>query len=91
MSTTPSPFDSNSERSPLKLDRPAEGNELVIETGDSEDEEEIILASNADGGSLTLLEEYSIKEKNNGKWATIITFGCAATSLVFAYMIFSTL
>ena len=41
MSTTPSPFDSNSERSPLKLDRPAEGNELVIETGDSEDEEEI--------------------------------------------------
>lgn len=91
MSTTPSPFDSDSERSPLKLDRPAEGNELVIETGDSEDEEEIILASNANGGSLTLLEEYSIKEKNNGKWATIITFGCAATSLVFAYMIFSTL
>lgn len=89
MSTTPSPFESDSKRSPLKLERPAEGNELVIETGDSEDE--IILASNADGGSLTLLEEYSIRENNSGKWAAIMAFGCAATSLAFAYMIYSTL
>jgi len=91
MSTTPSPFESDSKRSPLKLERSTVGNELVIETGDSEDEDEIILASNADGGSLTLLEEYSIRENNSGKWAAIMAFGCAATSLAFTYMIYSTL
>ena len=90
MSSNPHPFESNSKSSPLKLDRSEETNELIIESGES-DEDEIILSSNADGGSLTLLEEYSIRENNNGKWATIITFGCAATSLTFAYMIYTTL
>ena len=91
MSTTNPPSDSNSENAPLKLKRPTHADSLVIETDDSISEDEIVLASNADGGSLTLLEEYSIRENNSGKWAAIIATACAATSLAFAYMIFSTL
>ena len=32
-----------------------------------------------------------IRENSSGKWAAIIAFACAASSLAFAYLIYSTL
>ncbi|OUW17078.1 MAG: hypothetical protein CBD18_05580 [Opitutales bacterium TMED158] len=69
----------------------SEANSLVIESGDTIDDEEIVLASGRDGGSLTLLEEYSIRERNSGKWAALISFVCAVISVAFACMIYTTL
>lgn len=91
MSATPPSPDPNPQDSPLKRENEIASNALIIETGESKPKEEIVLASNVDGGSLTLLEEYSIRENNSGKWAAIIAFACAASSLAFAYLIYSTL
>lgn len=91
MSTPQSSSNSNSTNAPLELKRSAKADILVIESGEENADEELILASNPDGGSLTLLEEYSIRENNNGKWAAVTAFVCAVTSLAFAYSIYSTL
>ncbi len=88
--STPS---SNSENQPnrpkiaLKHEEPSES--LEIETPD--DDQEVVLSSNSDGSSLTLLEEYSIRESNSGRWAAVFALICAAISLTFAFMIFKTL
>ena len=87
MSAFPTSPDSESKDSPFEN----EPESLVIESGDSQDDEEIVLASDGDGGSLTLLEEYSIRKRNSGKWAAIIAFVCAVTSVSFACMIYTTL
>ncbi len=82
---------SNSEPAKRKLsleqDRPDET--LFVETEENSDE--VVLASNSDGSSLTLLEEYSMKKASKGKLATLLAFFCAATSVTFAFMIFKTL
>lgn len=64
---------------------------MVIESGEDLEDDEIVLASNGEGGSLTLLEEYSIRERNSGKWAAVISFVCAVISIAFACMIYTTL
>ena len=64
---------------------------LFIESGDDFEDDEIVLASDGEGSSLTLLEEYSIRERNSGKWAAIISFVCAVVSIAFACMIYTTL
>jgi len=62
---------------------------LVVETEDEGDE--VVLSSNTDGSSLTLLEEYSMKNASKGKQAALLAFLCAAASITFAFMIFKTL
>lgn len=62
---------------------------LVIESGQSEDER--VLSSNADGSSLTLLEEYSIRENSNRRWQFAVALASAAVSLYFAFTIYKTL
>ena len=62
---------------------------LIIESGDNDDER--ILSSNADGSSLTLLEEYSIRKGSNRKWRLAMALASAAISLFFAFTIYKTL
>lgn len=62
---------------------------LVVETEDEGDE--VVLSSRSDGSSLTLLEEYSMKNESKGKRAALLAFLCAAASITFAFMIFKTL
>lgn len=87
MSFPPQRSDTPSDES--NYDREAES--LVIESGEDLEDDEIVLASNGEGGSLTLLEEYSIRERNSGKWAAVISFVCAVISIAFACMIYTTL
>jgi|ETNmetMinimDraft_22_1059887.scaffolds.fasta_scaffold00005_66 hypothetical protein len=87
MSLPPQHSDTPSDES--NYDREAES--LVIESGEDLEDDEIVLASNGEGGSLTLLEEYSIRERNSGKWAAVISFVCAVISIAFACMIYTTL
>ncbi len=79
--------DSNSRKLALKTEESEET--LVIESGESEDER--VLSSNADGSSLTLLEEYSIRKSSNKKWQLMMAFASAAISLSFAFIIYKTL
>ncbi len=86
------PSDPDPRNSGLSLKRDSIADELVIETDEDDFEEgERILASNADGGSLTLLEEYSMRESKGSKKNVLLSFTCAAISLTFAYLIYSTL
>ena len=62
---------------------------LFVET--EEESDEVVLASNTDGSSLTLLEEYSMKNASKGKLTTLLALFCATTSVTFAFMIFKTL
>jgi len=74
-----------------KLSLRTEENEetLFIESGENEDER--VLSSNADGSTLTLLEEYSIRESSNRKWQLAMAIASAAISLYFAFTIYQTL
>ncbi|MEC7905707.1 MAG: hypothetical protein VYC82_00620 [Verrucomicrobiota bacterium] len=79
--------DSTSSKLSLKSE---ESNEtLVIESGENDDER--VLSSNADGSSLTLLEEYSIRKSSNRKRHLAMALVSAAISLFFAFTIFKTL
>lgn len=79
--------DSTSSKLSLKNE---ESNEtLVIESGENDDER--VLSSNADGSSLTLLEEYSIRKSSNRNRQLAMALVSAATSLFFAFTIFKTL
>ena len=62
---------------------------LVIESGENADER--VLSSNADGSSLTLLEEYSIRKSSNRKRRLVMALVSAAISLFFAFNIYKTL
>jgi|GEM_PF-1275987 len=62
---------------------------LIIESGENEDER--VLSSKADGSSLTLLEEYSIRKSSNRKWQLAMAMASAASSLYFAFTIYKTL
>lgn len=73
----------------LSLEQDRSEETLFVET--EEDSDEVILASNSDGSSLTLLEEYSMKNASKSKLATLLAFFCAAASVTFAFMIFKTL
>ena len=83
------PPNSDSSAEGSNYDREPES--LFIESGDDLDDDEIVLASDGAGSSLTLLEEYSIRERNSGKWAAVISLVCAVVSIAFACMIYTTL
>ncbi len=89
MNPTSSSPENESTSPKLSLKRDDDGDSLEIET--PSDDQEVVLSSNSDGSSLTLLEEYSIRESNSGRWAALFAFICAAISLTFAFMIFKTL
>ena len=66
--------------------------EIVLTSGDEEElEDETVLASDGQGQTLTLLEEYSMKRGNSNKPAFIVGLVCSAASLTFAYLNFLTL
>lgn len=74
-----------------KLSIPQNQSKDTLEIKTDKGDDEVILASNSDGSSLTLLEEYSIRKNSYGKLTALITFFCAAASITFAFMIFKTL
>ena len=75
--------------SKLSLKKEESEETLVIESGEHNDER--VLSSNADGSSLTLLEEYSIRKSSNQKWQLAMALVSAAISLFFAFTIYKTL
>ncbi len=81
--------DGPADRAKLALQKNDPEETLIVET--PEDDSEVVLSSKSDGSSLTLLEEYSIRESNSGKWNALFAFVCAAISITFALMIFKTL
>ncbi len=79
----------DSTSSKLSLKNEESDKALVIESGENDDER--VLSSNADGSSLTLLEEYSIRESSNQKRLLAMALASAAISLFFAFTIYKTL
>ena len=79
----------DSTSSKLSLKNEESDETLVIESGENDDER--VLSSNADGSSLTLLEEYSIRESSNQKRLLAMALAGAAISLFFAFTIYKTL
>ena len=79
----------DSTSSELSLKNEEREETLVIESG--ENDYERVLSSNADGSSLTLLEEYSIRESTNQKRLLAMALASAAISLFFAFTIYKTL
>lgn len=79
----------DSTSSKLSLKNEESDETLVIESGENDDER--VLSSNADGSSLTLLEEYSIRESSNQKRLLAMALASAAISLFFAFTIYKTL
>ena len=66
--------------------------EIVLSSGNEDElDEETVLASDGQGQTLTLLEEYSIKRGNSNKPAFFTGLICSAASLTFAYLNFLTL
>ena len=66
--------------------------EIVLSTEDDDAfEDETILASDRNGQTLTLLEEYSMKRGNSNRPAFFVGLTCAVASLAFAYLNFLTL
>ena len=67
---------------------------LLIESdsGDATERSERVLACDAQGGSLTLLEEYSRRNATLGKWNAFLAGLCAIISLAFTcFTYFNTL
>jgi len=79
----------DSTSSKLSLKSEESNDTLVIDSGENDDER--VLSSNADGSSLTLLEEYSIRKSSNRKRQLAMALVSAAISLFFAFTIFKTL
>ncbi len=89
MSTADQPSGDTNAKRKLSLEKPVSEETLVVET--DEDEDEVVLASRSDGSSLTLLEEYSMKNESKGKRLALLALLCAAASITFAFKIFQTL
>lgn len=89
MSDSNQPSNSEPVKRKLSLEPNQVEETLVVETGEENDE--VVLASNTDGSSLTLLEEYSKKRASYSRLTTLLSLFCAATSVTFAFMIFKTL
>ena len=79
----------DSKPSRLSLKNEESDETLVIESGENTGEH--VLSSNADGSSLTLLEEYSIRKSSNRKKQLAMALVSAAISLFFAFNIYKTL
>lgn len=81
-----------SRKSKLELKSESSADELVISSSGNGNgnvwEEGTILASNSRGSSLTLLEEYARRKKENYTVTFLLSFACAAASLTFTYLIF---
>ena len=66
----------------------ARGEKLVLEDKPTDDGTETVVASDEQGNSLTLLEEYSLRKDKVGFGEFSIAFLSAAASLAFAALIY---
>ncbi len=73
----------------LTLNHSQTNETLFVET--EEENDEVVLSSGSDGSSLTLLEEYSMKNASKSRLSAVLALLCAAISISFALMIFKTL
>ncbi|EDY81082.1 hypothetical protein VDG1235_699 [Verrucomicrobiia bacterium DG1235] len=65
----------------------AQGEELL--DWDEEENDQVVIATDARGNSLTLLEEYSQRKKGRiSPTELTFSFACAAASLAFAVLIY---
>ncbi len=68
--------------------RNAQGEKLVLDDTPADDGTETVIASDEQGNSLTLLEEYSLRKDKVGFGEFSITLLSAAASLAFAALIY---
>lgn len=81
------PADHASDRLSL---RDARGHELVVEAREPERpaEGQTVVATNGEGKSLTLLEEYTLRNQRPGIGQIALSAICAIASLAFAALIY---
>lgn len=79
------------ERLALRKTAPKTTQEIVIDHEDVDDEDETVLASGSQGGTLTLLEEYSLRKRKPNRVVPVIMLACAVASLAFAYLSYKSL
>lgn len=72
----------------LSLRNP-QGGELVVEVTPPPQPEETVLATNTDGKTLTLLEEFALRRQRPSAGQVAISALCAAASIAFATLLYS--
>lgn len=69
--------------------RNASGEELVLEDAAAEaSPASTVIATDSNGNSLTLLEEYALRKRRTHPAEVVLSFLCAAASLAFAALIY---